>query len=256
MFEEGGFESLVVLGDFTISVPFPLVHQADQNVILIGDERKSFTVSFASDTYNAAQPLTDVIDTYLASLENRGWQFTKSDPIDIEVDGSTGIAIDLTGKAVDLEFEGQAIAVSLGNGRVLFGLGVSINELGDWKLTGKPTFEGLLERIKFSDQDASCPVSTDQTYGYTESNPIQIGGDFFAGPSRERAYLDHLRGPNGETLSYERTGSIPTDSTILDGYKITGPGISVTLYLDVYNYALLQAPIGFTCDGDFPLSAP
>ena len=256
MFEEGGFETLVIVGDFTISVPFPLVHQTDENIILIGDERKSFTVSFASDTFDAAQSPANVIDTYLASLESRGWQFTKSEPIDIEVDGAAGIAVDLTGTAVELEFEGQAIAVSLGNGRVLFGLGVSINELGDWKLTGKPTFEGLLKRIKISDQDASCPVSSDQTYGYGETNPIQIGGDFFAGPSRERAYLDHLRGPNGETLSYERTGSIPTDTTILDGYKITGAGINVTLYLDVYNYEPLQAPVGFTCDGDFPLSAP
>jgi hypothetical protein len=256
MFEENGIESLVVADGFTLSVPFPLVYEADENIILVGTENKSFTVSFGSEGYDGTRPLMDVVDAYLASLEERGWEFSQEEPVDIEVDGSAGIAVDLAGTAVDLEFGGQAIAVSPNPGLVLFGLGVSITELGDWELSGKPTFESLLDRIKFSDQDAACPVSTDQTYGYTESNPVQIGGDSFGGPAREQAYLEHVRGPNGEALAYEREGSIPTETTILDAYKITGPGINETLYLDIYSYTPLQAPVGFTCNGDFPLSTP
>ncbi len=76
------------------------------------------------------------------------------------------------------------------------------------------------------------------------------------GPARERAYLDNLLGPNGETLSYERKRSFSSGDTILDEYHITGSGIDATLYLDEYSYTPPQAPVGFTCAGEFPLSAP
>ena len=237
-------------------MPFPLQHQSEKNIVLIGTEDKSFTVSFTSDPSDGTQPLIEVIDQYLSSFEERGWQFTKGDAKDIVVDGINGTAIDLSGTAGDITFEGQAIAVSPISDLVLFGFGISIADRNDWVNSGKPTLDGLLDRIKFSNDDATCPMSTDQTYGYTEANPIQLGGDAFGGPSRERAYLDHLRGPNGEVLSYVREGSIPTDTTILDGYRVTGTGIDVTLYLDVYNYTPPQAPVGFTCDGAFPLANP
>ena len=258
IFNPNGIERLAVADGFTISVPVPLLHQADKNIILVGNEDRTFTVSFASDAYDGVQPLSDVIDIYLASLEKRGWQTVKGESTNIEVDGFQGIVTDLAGTAGNTTFEGQAVAVSPSSDLVLFGLGISTTDVDkdSWTNFGSPAFEGLLDRIKFSNDEAACPVSTDQTYGFTEANPIQIGGDAFGGPSRERAYLEHLRGPNGEELSYEREGSIPTDTTILDGYKITGPGINVTLYLDIYNYSLLQAPVGFTCTGAFPFSAP
>ncbi len=113
-----------------------------------------------------------------------------------------------------------------------------------------------MESIEFTQADGECPIATDETYGYSESNPIRVGGDFISGVSRERAYLDHLRGPNGETLSYERQGSLPSVDTILDIYNVTGPGVDEILYVDLYNYLELQAPVGFTCDGPFPLSPP
>lgn len=125
-----------------------------------------------------------------------------------------------------------------------------------WRDEHKPIFEAFLETVKFVDATGSCTISADTAYGYTESNPIQIGGGAFDGPSRERAYLDNLLGPNGESLSYERQGSVGTDTTILDIYIITGSGINETLYLDEYNYSKPQAPVGFTCKGAFPLSQP
>lgn len=256
--ELGDIESLVVADGFTISIPFPLLYQKDKNVVLVGTDDKIFTASFTSETYDGIQPLTDVIDTYLASLEKRGWQFSKGKSINIEVDGSPGMVVDLTGTAGDLKFEGQSIAVSPRSDQVLFGLGISLTNTDEdtWTSSGKTSFAALLDGIKFSNDDAMCPVSTDQTYGFIESNPIQLGGDSFGGPSRERAYLDNLRGPNGEMLSYERVGSIATDTTILDGYLIPGPVINVTLYLDVYTYESPQAPMGFTCQGAFPFSSP
>jgi len=249
--------TLVVVEDFTISIPSFLRHQVNGNTVLIKDDKNILNISFTVDPYDGAE-LIDVIDTYLASLEKRGWQFTKGKQTEIQVDGVAGLIMDLAGSASELSFEGQAVAVSPKSDFVMFGLGISrTNDDKDtWKNNGKVTFEGLIQTVQFTDTNATCLISPDKTYGYSDANPIKVGGDAFSGPSRERAYLDNLRGPNGEELSYEREGSLPSGDTILDAYHVTGSGIDVVLYVDVYNFSELQAPIGFTCNGAFPLSAP
>jgi hypothetical protein len=254
----GGFSTLVVVEGFTVSVPFPLLHQVNGNVIIIGDEENTLTVSFASDAFQSGDTLEIVLDNYLGSLERRGWEFTKNELSEIEVDTATGMAVDLTATFQGLNFQGRAVAVSPHTDTVLFGLGlsqISVNP-DQWEVSGQVTFATLLENTRFTQVSGACPVSTDESYGYTEVNPIRVGGDFISGVSRERAYLDHLRGPNGESLSYERQGSLPSGDTILDIYNINGPGVDEVLYVDLYNYAELQAPVGFTCEGPFPLSAP
>ena len=175
-----------------------------------------------------------------------------------------GIVINLTGTLFDSPIEGQVFAVSPKKDFVVFGIGVSNLTSNDqlWKESGSVIFQGILDSLNFTEPPTSnipsgeCKISTDSTYGYSQENPIKVGGDAFEGPARERAYLDNLLGPNGESLSYERQGSLPTDTTILDIYIITGSGINETIYLDEYNYSEPQAPMGFTCKGEFPLSAP
>lgn len=103
---------------------------------------------------------------------------------------------------------------------------------------------------------SGCLVSSDKTYGYTQENPIKVGGDFLEGPARERAYLDNLTGPNGETISYNRTGSVDFGDTILDVFDITGLGKQITLYIDEYSFTEPLAPVGFSCLGSFSVSAP
>ena len=97
-------------------------------------------------------------------------------------------------------------------------------------------------------------ITTDDTYGYTEKNPIKVGGGE-NGPLNERKYLNSLTGPNGEKVSYERGGSCCAFSTrnspfgggLLDIYSVTyeGKRDTVTLYLNMYDKAKLKAPVGF-----------
>lgn len=100
-------------------------------------------------------------------------------------------------------------------------------------------------------------VSKDKTYGYTEKNPIMVGGlPDSEGPLNERRFLNALAGPNGEYVTYERTGSccqFKTDNSfmgagLLDMYEITWKNQkeSVTLYLNMYDAGELKAPMGFT----------
>ena len=77
------------------------------------------------------------------------------------------------------------------------------------------------------------------------------------GPASERAYLDQLRGPNGETVTYERQGSCCAFETpngilnqgMLDMYEVSYDGLPkpLVLYLNMYDppEGALKAPEGF-----------
>jgi hypothetical protein len=105
-------------------------------------------------------------------------------------------------------------------------------------------------------------ISTDKTYGFSEKNPIEVGGvDKQEGPLNERRFLNALAGPNGEKVTYYREGSccpIKSDSdpfgfgqVMLDHYKVTwkGAGKTYSIYINMYDYGELKAPYGFTIKG-------
>ena len=112
-------------------------------------------------------------------------------------------------------------------------------------------FQTLMDSVSFfqpTPMENLCPVTADPDYGYSQDGAIRVGeGDVLAGPSLERAYLDQLRGPNGEMIEYERLGSENYGDTILDTYQVTYNGVSVVLYLDMYQLEPFRVPIGFTC---------
>ncbi len=99
-------------------------------------------------------------------------------------------------------------------------------------------------------------ISTDKTYGYTEGNPVKVGGALDNGPLNERRFLNALAGPDGQDISYTRTGSCCPFKTpngikgtgLLDRYEITIKGMSKKkiLYINMYDRAVLKVPVGFT----------
>lgn len=102
-------------------------------------------------------------------------------------------------------------------------------------------------------------ISTDPTYGFSEKNPVQVGGvDKMEGPLNEIRYLNALAGPNGEDVYYYRLGSCcPIKSkndpfgagvVMLDNYLLTWEGAkdTVSIFINMYDYGELKAPVGFT----------
>lgn len=102
-------------------------------------------------------------------------------------------------------------------------------------------------------------ISTNPSYGFTENNHIQVGGvDKNEGPLNQRRFLNALAGPNGEEISYERLGSccpvkskndpFGTGKVMLDLYQVTWENADVvlTLYINMYDYGNLKAPMGLT----------
>lgn len=100
-------------------------------------------------------------------------------------------------------------------------------------------------------------TTTDKTYGYTEKNAIKVGGSSeSSGPKNERRFLNALLGPNGEQVTYFRTGSCCAFKTpngmenigLLDRYRVSWAGSkdTVNLYLNMYDKGNLLIPVGFT----------
>jgi hypothetical protein len=253
--EPGGFSFQAVSG-------FRAEIQASQVTLRNPDATISITLSGAPSEGDT-QSLQSTLDNFLNNVAKDASNFKASESYPVTVGGTEGLAVDISGELFGDEITGTIVVASPENKQFFFAFGFAANgPAGNrWEGEGSPAFDAVLSSIRFfepvSDVNTdSCPISDDETYGYTEANPIQVGGGDFDGPPRERAYLDNLRGPNGEPISYSRLKSFESGDTILDSYEITVLEDSVTLYLDEYNYSEPQAPIGFTCAGEFPLTAP
>ena len=246
---------------FTLHIPNSLGFEVTNKILGVYDQEGTFLASFMRSPFDGrTNSPEDVIDNYIKAITERGAKFTRSESTPITIGGVRGVSVEVTGILSDRPIEGRAVAVVPVQDSVLFAIGVSNLESGPdaWQTTGSVYFEAMLDTVEFIEVQnrGGCSISEDKTYGFTEANPIRVGGDFLEGPARERAYLDNLLGPNGEILAYERNGSISSGDTILDVYHITGANIDVVLYIDEYRYEPLQAPYGFTCAGEFLLSAP
>ncbi|WP_432670421.1 2-dehydro-3-deoxyphosphooctonate aldolase [Flavobacterium sp. SM2513] len=99
-------------------------------------------------------------------------------------------------------------------------------------------------------------MASDRTYGLSDQNPVEVGGvSESSGPLNERRFLNALTGPNGEKISYFRSGSCcPVKSNngmsgmaMLDNYRVTYEGSkdTVSIYINMYDSSPLKAPYGF-----------
>lgn len=117
----------------------------------------------------------------------------------------------------------------------------------------------VITKLKNQQTFELTEISKDPTYGFSPKNPIQVGGvDKHEGPLNERRFLNALAGPNGEQISYYRQGSccpiksdknpMGTGSVMLDNYRVTWQGSkdTVSIYINMYDYGTLKAPVGFT----------
>ena len=98
-------------------------------------------------------------------------------------------------------------------------------------------------------------VASDPDYAYTREKPVKLGPQE-GGPSRSRLFLNGLRGPAGQVLTYERKGSCCGFETpasdfgmgLLDVYELTYEGLSepIVLYINIYDAGDPQVPHGLT----------
>ena len=140
--------------------------------------------------------------------------------------------------------------------RLLF---ASIISIGFLLISGCASTKGSFDTKKMSGSGSLTitKISNDETYGVTPENPVHVGGvEDGIGPASERKYLDQLRGPNGEEITYNRTSSCCSFDTprgfmgsgLLDVYEIkySGQEKPIKIYINMYDYQSPKAPAGFT----------
>ena len=255
--KEGGYSFRQPL-DYKIQIQGP-------QVLLADDEKKIFLSVVGVTSNSQYQSPDEIVNVYVERLFQKfGDEFEKGDSNTIKIGGIEGQAYEITGTFNGSPVVGQAVAVMPGEDLYLFGFGLAYTDQDEkqWEGVGSKVFDAVLNSITFLPPEeiiyttGSCVVSTDKTFGYTQENPIKVGGDAFDGPPRERAYLDNLLGPNGENILYWRTSSLPFGDTILDIFEVSFADKTVTLYVDEYAFTEPQAPVGFTCQSAFPLEKP
>ena len=255
-----GEKHTIAEAGFSFRVPFGYIAQIEERQAFISDLEGKLVISFASVENNSSLSEEQIINGYLDALAKRSEGiFEKVPSAPIIVEGKKATAFDLAGTLLGSPLKGKTFLLPVGENRFLYGLAITniSEDEAAWEENGSKVFETVIGSLELFEPQigGTCPIAADDTYGYTQENAIRVGEgrDLFGGPARERAYLDNLRGPNGEPISYERTGSLNFEDTILDEYVINGLATPVTLYVDIYTFEELMAPVGFTCAGPFNL---
>lgn len=114
--------------------------------------------------------------------------------------------------------------------------------------------------VEFIDHNTFMIVekSSDNTYGYTEANPVKVGEVHNqSGPLNERRFLNALLGPNGQPVQYFRLGSfchfktpngLVDNTGFLDIYKVfwSGSKDTLSIYINMYDEGDPYIPTGLT----------
>lgn len=243
-------------GGFSFVAPDDCVVSPHESSTWIGNQDIETIVIILSMSIDAQSPqATDAMFAVLNSLFKEGkGEYQIGAHSQMTTNGMPAESYEILGSILKTGITGQAVLIDAAPNHTLFLFGYSRTDRDEtrWRNDGRSMFNTIMEsvRVEGAQQPSSgesCTVSNDDTYGYTRENPIRIGGDAFGGPARERIYLDNLRGAKGESFTYERTGSMEFNDTILDKFTISGLGKEIVLYIDEYSYSPLQAPVGFTC---------
>ncbi len=239
----------------------PLSLEIDGSQATQVDAKENLFFSLANEPSGESTDVSACLQEILNRLPADISNFTSSAPQPISAAGLEGLQTDISGSLFGEPMLGS-LAVLHPDGRCfsLVGMAATAEASSLWQSTGKLAFEALLKHVRFLPNLAACQVATDPTYGFSPENPIRLGSlNLYDGIARMEAYLNTLRGPNFEEISYTRLDPVYNQADqIVDPYKITYAGLSkpLTLYFDLYNYESPMAPAGFTCEAAFPLQQP
>ena len=129
------------------------------------------------------------------------------------------------------------------------------------------TIEKGLNTLPARGRTTGDSLAAANAYGYTPETAIRVRGAGDPSATAEHDYLNSLRGPGGERVSWMRLGSCCEFRTpnglngqggLLDAYEVTYPGLAapVTLYINMYDPPnSSEVPHGFTRAASGPPSS-
>lgn len=234
----------------------------DQVTLSTGDDSLFFTIS----SQQTSEPLSsvDCLEGTRKSMAESStfFQVTALDEMQLPAGPAAAFQFrDIVDS--DTAIYGQVLVLTSQN-RCLHLIGISLTAQPEqsWQASGQPVFLKLAAslRVLEGQEILDCQISADLSYGFSPDDPIRVGSNQLSdGPQREQLYLLTLRGPNGEEVIFNRQApQFNQAGVVVDPYLIEYEGLAtpVTLYFDLYSYAPLQAPFGFTCEAPFPIPPP
>jgi hypothetical protein len=238
-------------GGFALDLPQGFLSLYRPATIILGQEEEGMILSAGGGLEVEPISYTAGLERFLLAMTSDISDLTTEEYETVFVDGQEGLAADFQGTLNGRQVSGRLLYLNTSDMQFLVVMGFSWTD--SWETTGSQAYEAMVESIELFPPTPMlnlCPVSADPTFGFTQENPIRVGqGDPLTGPRMEQDYLNLLRGPNGENVTYVRRGSLPTDETILDEYELTygDPPTTIILYLDQYHDAQFRIPRGFSC---------
>ncbi len=170
-----GEVQIVAEGGFSFQPPLGYDVDVQGRHVGVFDEAGTIIISVIGVTSsNTDKSPEGIIDEFLNELADTGdGEFNKEITYTVAIDGVDGLAFDLTGTLFGSPLRGQTILVMPGPKHFLFALGIANTgrDTQRWENEGSKVFSALLESVKFTTTISStgaCPISTDDTYGYTQ----------------------------------------------------------------------------------------
>jgi len=259
---DGGFAYPQVLSLKNQPGSFDVLQQDGQ--VSLSSPNQDLLMSLTSEETDTGEDAQDCLERVLLGMAQDIDQFIPSKPSLQLLSERDALRVDFSGKLFEQPISGSLLVTTPQDGRCFTGIGMAVGSGAEshWQGQGQPLFDALLATLRFFEieRTSACPLSSDPNYGFSLEAPIRVGNtNLYDGAAREEAYLQTLRGPNGESVRYERLDALMlADQSILDVYQVSYDGLDnpVTLYLDMYSYEMLLLPQGFTCAEPFPLEAP
>ena len=242
--------------------------ETDRNVLMHSPDGNTaiglWGLLIYEDMYFGIPSDEEMMDYLLMDFEEMKWgEFERGESYSVSVDLKQGNAFEFSGKSEDEPVEGVVYLIRPSDNQVFIGFFmVKTNANQNSKNRGEEAFNTVIRQVRILEinhvDSSSCPVSIDESYGYSSENPIKVGGGSIIGPRNRVYYLDSLIGRNGEKIHYSKLGPEMKGENLLDKYEVWHDGMegTVTLYLDKTNHAELMAPVGFVCWRTIPSDIP
>jgi hypothetical protein len=242
--------------------------ETDKNVLMYSPDANTaiglWGLLVYEDMYFGIPSDEEMIDILLMDFEEMEWgEFERGESYSVSVDLKQGNAFEFSRKSEGEPVEGVVYLIRPSKNQMFIGIFfIKTNANQDSKNRGEEAFNAVIRQVRIFEinyaDSSSCPVSIDESYGYSSENPIKVGGGPIAGPRNRVYYLDSLIGKNGEKIHYSKLGPEMRGEILLDKYEVWHDGMegTVALYLDKTNHAELMAPVGFVCWRSIPSDLP
>ncbi|HNW96038.1 MAG TPA: hypothetical protein PKL60_07610 [Anaerolineaceae bacterium] len=241
----------------------PVTLSLGEDKAVMNNAEETLFFSLTSESAGTNPDAAACLASLLARMQPDLPGLSASAAVDAAASGLTGLQTELSGTLLGAPMTGKLAVFQVQSRCIsLLGAAAAENSQALWQESGQYAFAALLGSLRVLPPGSvpACLTASDPEYAFSPEKPIRVGNvNLYDGVSRMEAYLNTLRGPNMEEISYIRLNpQFNAEEEVVDAYQINYAGLSspVILYFSIYSYETPLAPLGFSCEAAFPLRQP